>query len=112
MPAVKQYGWTLEFESEDFRGGIHIINYSGSPSVKNPGANNIEIGQHILAQVLIFLPQYTERFSSNFELFLYMLSVHIFFILRLTDMVVACYFTILSWIYSLQIILGKYLDVD
>ena len=41
----------------------------------NPRANNIKVGQHILAQGVIFLPHYTERFSSNFELFLHMLSV-------------------------------------
>ena len=75
--------------------------------MNNPGAITIKIGQHILAQGVIFLSHYIERFSSNFELFLHMPSVHIFFILRLIDTVIACYLTALFSIYSLHIILGK-----
>ena len=80
--------------------------------MNNPRAINITIGQQILAQGVIFLPHYIERFSSNFELFLHMPYVHILYILRLTDTVIACYFVALFWIYSLRRIMGKYLDID
>ena len=97
---------------KNWPGEIHINNYLGSSSVNNPRVINIKIFQHILAQGVIFLPHYIERFRSNFELFLHMLSVHIFFILILTDVVISFDYTVLLWMYSLRRFLGKYLDID
>ena len=91
-------------ESTDL-GGFTLPITQYPPSVNNPRSINIKIGQHILAQGVIFLPHYIERSTSNFEVFLHMLSLHIFSILRLTYTVIAYYYTVLFWMYSFQIIL-------